>query len=204
MTAAWFASAAAFAFAMSATPGPNNAMVTASGASWGLRRTIPHIAGITVGFPTMILAVALGAGGILRTYPWLQEGLRWVGGSYMLWLAAKIARADPVLVDRTEVSAAGKPLGFFQAAMFQWVNPKAWIAAVGAVVTYTTGGTALIGEAVALVLIFGLICPPVILGWTLVGVGAARLLRTRRALRRFNYAMAALLVASLIPLLTEN
>lgn len=203
MTAAWFGSAFAFAFAMAATPGPNNAMVAASGANWGLRRTLPHIFGIAVGFPAMVLAVALGAGEILRAYPWIQQGLRWVGGAYMLWLAAKIARADPVPADLAP-QGSGRPLSFLQAALFQWVNPKAWVTAIGAVVTYTTGGTALLGEASMLAAMFLVIGPPVILGWTLVGVGAARLRRTRRALRCFNIAMAALLVASLIPLLTEN
>ncbi len=204
MNAAWFGSAVAFAVAMSATPGPNNAMVTASGASWGLRRTIPHILGVAIGFPVMVLAVGLGAGEILRSYPWIQEGLRWLGGSYMLWLAAKIARADPMPAETASDEIKGRPISFSQAALFQWVNPKAWVAAVGAVVTYTSGGTALAGEAAVLAIIFLAISPPILIGWTLVGVGAARLLRSRRAMKRFNLAMAALLVASLIPLLTEN
>lgn len=204
MNAAWFGSAVAFAVAMSATPGPNNAMVTASGASWGLRRTIPHILGVAIGFPVMVLAVGLGAGEILRSYPWIQEGLRWLGGSYMLWLAAKIARADPMPAETAPDEIKGRPISFSQAALFQWVNPKAWVAAVGAVVTYTSGGTALAGEAAVLAIIFLAISPPILIGWTLVGVGAARLLRSRRAMKRFNLAMAALLVASLIPLLTEN
>lgn len=92
---AWFGSALAFALSMSATPGPNNAMVTASGATWGFRRTVPHLLGISLGFPAMLVAVALGAGGVLRAHPWLHEALRWVGAAYLLWLAWRIAVAEP-------------------------------------------------------------------------------------------------------------
>ncbi len=200
---AWFGSALAFVVAMSATPGPNNAMVTASGAVWGLRRTMPHVVGISIGFPLMVLTVALGAGELLRANPWAQEGLRWLGAAYMLWLAVKIARARPEAVGEQD-PRSGRPLSLWQAALFQWVNPKAWVAAIGAVVTYTTGGSALLGEASALAAMFLLVSVPVLLFWTLVGVGAARLLRTPRAMRRFSLAMAGLLVLSLVPLLLED
>ena len=197
---AWFASALAFAVAMAATPGPNNAMVAASGANWGFRRTLPHMLGISAGFPVMLVAVALGAGALLRTRPWVHEALRWVGAAYLLWLAWHIAVARPqVPVGPTR--AGGRPLGFLRAALFQWMNPKAWMAAAGAVLTYTTTGGALLAQAVVLAAIFLVVILPTIALWTLVGVGAARLLRTERALRWFNLAMAALLVASLLPLL---
>ncbi len=202
---AWFASALAFAVAISATPGPNNAMVTASGATWGLRRTVPHMLGIATGFPVMVLAVALGAGQALRANPWAHDVLRWVGAAYMLWLAGKIALARPDSEAAPSAGQRSRPLGFGRAALFQWINPKAWVAAVGAVLTYTSGnGPALVSQAVVLAAMFLLVSLPITLFWTLVGVGAARLLRTGRALRRFNLAMAALLVASLLPLFAED
>ena len=160
--------------------------------------------GVVVGFPIMVLAVGLGAGEILRRFIWIEQALRWAGACYMVWLAAKIARAEPVPADPALNPAAGLPLTFWQAALFQWVNPKAWVTAVGAIVTYTSGGPDMIGEAALLAVLFLVIALPVIVGWTLVGVGASWLLRSRRALRWFNWAMAALLVASLVPLLTEN
>ena len=92
---AWFASATAFALSMSGSPGPNNAMVTASGANWGFRPTLPHMLGISIGLPVMLVAVALGMGEALRSWPWLHDALRWVGAAYMLWLAWKIGSADP-------------------------------------------------------------------------------------------------------------
>lgn len=197
---AWLGSVIAFATAMAATPGPNNTMVAASGARFGVRRTLPHILGITVGFPLMLLAVALGAGGVLAANPWLHDVLRWVGAAYMLWLAWTIAR--PRQHTGAAAEGAERPLALSQAALFQWVNPKAWIIAVGAVVTYTGAGAPL-GQTLVLAAIFGAVTLPAVLFWTVVGAGAARLLRTEPALRRFDLAMAGLLVASLIPILFE-
>ncbi len=200
---AWFASATAFALSVSATPGPNNAMVAASGATWGFRRTVPHMLGISVGFPVMLVAVAFGAGELLRARPWAHEALRWAGAAYMLWLAWRIAKAQP---GPPEDGARGRsrPLGFAEAALFQWVNPKAWVIALGAVVTYTPAGAGLAAQAALLAAIFLALTLPVTALWTLVGVGAARLLRAPAALRGFNLAMAALLVASLLPLLSGH
>ena len=192
---------------MSATPGPNNAMVAASGATWGFRRTLPHMLGISLGFPVMLVAVAFGAGELLRTRPWAHDALRWIGAAYLLWLAWHIAVARPKAPAASEgpadpAPAGGRPLGFVRAVLFQWVNPKAWVIAAGAVVTYTTSsGHALLAQAALLAAIFLVIILPATALWTLIGVGAARLLRTPRALHRFNLAMAALLVASLLPLL---
>ncbi len=197
---AWYASALAFAVSMSATPGPNNTMVTASGANWGFRRTVPHIMGVAVGFPAMLLAVSLGAGEVLRSRLWLHDGLRWIGVAYLLWLAYHIAMTEPA--PPGDDRKGGRPIGFSRAALFQWVNPKAWVIAAGAVVTYTTAtGDALMRQAVVLAVIFAVVTLFSCSLWTMAGVGASRLLRTRASLRWFNRALAGLLVLSLLPLL---
>ncbi len=202
LSSTWLLSAFAFAASMSGTPGPNNAMVAASGATFGFARTVPHILGIAVGFPLMLVAVTLGAGDLLRTYPVLHDALRWVGAAYLIWLAIRIAAAPPT-TDRPGASRA-RPLGFVQAALFQWVNPKAWIIALGGIATYTTaGGDGVVAQALALAAIFLVVTLPLVSFWTLTGVGAARLLRTRRGLRAFNLAMAGLLVLSLVPVFLE-
>lgn len=195
----WLLSALAFAIAMSATPGPNNAMVAASGANYGFRRTVPHLLGVSVGFPVMLLAVAFGAATPLHTWPWLHEVLRWAGAAYLLWLALKIATARPSGPSAAE--GGGRPMTFLQAALFQWINPKAWVIAAGAVVTYTSSDVAL--QAAVLAVLFLAVCIPSLAFWTAVGVGAGRLLRSKRSLRWFNLTMAALLIASLVPVLTE-
>lgn len=200
----WFLSASAFAVAMSATPGPNNTMVVASGATYGFSRTLPHMLGIAAGFPVML--VLLGTAGLpLLTDPRVHAVLKWVGAAYLLWLAWKIATADPDPADPVaKAGASGRPLGFVQAALFQWVNPKAWVIAAGALATYTAGldGSSL-AATLALAVLFGIVALPCVALWTLIGVGTARVLRTRRAVRLFNLAMAGLLVASLIPALRE-
>jgi threonine/homoserine/homoserine lactone efflux protein len=199
---AWLLSVIAFAAAMSATPGPNNTMVTASGATWGFNRTLPHLLGISVGFPVMLVAVALGAGELLRANPWLHAALRWAGIGYLLWLAFKIASATPAMAGAE--AGGARPMTFVQAALFQWINPKAWIIAVGAVVTYTTGaGGVLLVKSVELAAVFFVATVVATGGWTLVGAGAGRLLRSARALRRFNQGMAALLL-SLVPMVRES
>ncbi len=203
----WLLPVLAFATAMAATPGPNNVMVAASGATFGFRPTVPHILGISVGFPVMLALVAIGAAEPLRTWPWLHEALRWIGAAYMLWLAWHIATADPaVAVDQGRATAArrGRPMTFVQAALFQWVNPKAWVAAAGTVVTYITAtGPGFWLQAGVLEAVFVVTTVVFVALWTGIGAGAARALRTERAVRRFNVAMAGLLVLSLIPLFLE-
>jgi len=203
----WLLAVLGFAVAMSATPGPNNVMVAASGATFGFGRTIPHIAGVSVGFPLMLGVVAVGAAEPLRAWPWLHEALRWVGAAYMLWLAWHIAAAEPVVAtadSRPGAERRGKPMTFLQGALFQWVNPKAWVIAGGTVVTYITAtGAAFWVQAAMLGLVFFATTVVFVSLWTGVGAGVARVLRTPRAVRRFNVAMAALLVLSVVALFGE-
>ena len=115
-----------FASAMAFTPGPNNVMVTASGVNFGFRRTLPHILGITFGFVVLLVGCAAGLGAIFTAYPPLQIVLKAAGAIYLLWLAWKIATAKPAADDDERV---GRPITFLQAALFQWVNPKAVVIA---------------------------------------------------------------------------
>lgn len=184
-----------FAISMSITPGPNNVMLTASGVNFGFRRTLPHMLGIAFGFPAMVLAIGLGLGGLLEAYPQIHAGLKYVGIAYLLWLAWKIATAA-----RAEnAGAKAKPLNFLQAAGFQWVNPKAWIIAVGAIATYTTLQGDVIQEVLVIAAVFGMVTLPTVALWTLFGTAIRRLLKSDRARTLFNWSMAALLVASLVP-----
>lgn len=196
--AAWWLAATGFALSMSATPGPNNAMVAASGANFGMRRTVPHMLGIALGFPATLVAVALGAGEALRAAPWLHGALRWVGAAWLLWMAWRIATAAP---DAPGTTSGARPMSFAAAALFQWVNPKAWVIALGAVAAYTTSAEGALAQALALAAIFAAVTLPVVALWTLAGVGAARLLRTPGALRWFNRAMGAMLALSVLPVL---
>lgn len=193
----WLLSVLSFALAMSATPGPNNAMLAASGASFGFRRSVPHMLGVSLGFPVLIITAALGLTEFLRRTPWLEQALHWIAALYMVWLAWKIATARPVVAAE---ATRGRPLTFMQAALFQWINPKGWVAALGAIVAYATAsGTGLMVQAGVIATVFLLVSFPVTALWTAVGVGVAQFLRDPRALRAFNIVMAVLLVASLLP-----
>jgi threonine/homoserine/homoserine lactone efflux protein len=194
-----YASLIAFAVTSCITPGPNNSMLMASGLNYGTRRSLPHYFGIILGFPAMILAVGLGIAQVFDLYPSLHTALKIVGACYLTYLAYRIATA-PVSSDAVR---AGKPLTFLQAAAFQWVNPKAWVMAVGAIVTYTSIGNDYLGEVIAITALFFVIGAPCIWLWLWLGASLQRILRSPQAIRIFNRSMAALLIASLFPVFAE-
>ena len=113
-----------FCLVLSVTPGPNNIMLMASGMNFGVRRTVPHAAGVLFGYPLMVLLVGFGMGQIFQTFPVLLTGLKIASVVYMLWLAWKIATASSQNTGGTDMA---RPISFMQAVMFQWVNGKAWM-----------------------------------------------------------------------------
>ncbi|WP_299722506.1 LysE family translocator [uncultured Tateyamaria sp.] len=186
---------AAFAFVSSITPGPNNLMLMASGANFGFRRSIPHMLGIGIGFCLMVLLVGAGLVQVFDAYPISHQILKVFSVLYLLYLAWKIANAAPIKGGEGK----GTPMTFLQAAAFQWVNPKAWSMALTAVTAYTPDTTL---AAIGLVaLVFGAINLPAVSSWTLLGQQMARILTNTARLTAFNWTMAALLVASLYPVL---
>ncbi len=183
----WFACAAAF------TPGPNNIMVAASGANYGFVRTLPHMLGIAFGFTFMIFAVGVGLGQVFKVYPQVHTGLKWAGTAYLLYLAWRIATAGrPRGVDTDS-----KPFTFLQAALFQWVNPKAWMMGVSALTAFTTASGNYLAETLVVAGTFFAVSLPSISVWCLFGVGIGRFLKSDKALRVFNWTMAGLIVASI-------
>ena len=189
-----------FAIVALLSPGPNTVLLTTSGASFGFRRSLPAMAGICFGAPLLILAVGLGLGAILETVPATRIAIEVIGVAYMLWLAWKIASAEPKGLDQNLKQAEGRPVGALQAALLQWVNPKVWTMAVATMGAYGAAANNPTVQAVIIALIFFLVCVPAAVIWTGFGVAVRRLLATRRAVRIFNTVMAVLLVASLIPI----
>lgn len=182
------------------TPGPNNVMLLASGVNFGFRRTLPHIAGVSLGYPAMTALVALGLGGVFKAVPWLHMAIEVAGVVYLLWLAAKIA-FQPVDrgVDPGAGAARAKPFGFFQAAAFQWVNVKGWVMVISAVSVYVPDGLGAIGGAALLFGVFLLTGIGSTTAWAGLGTVIARFLRDPLRLRLFNLTMGLLLVVSLWP-----
>ena len=186
-----------FVIATCVTPGPNNVMLMSSGANFGIGRTLRHVAGINIGFPLMLVAVGLGAGAVFRQYPWLHDGLQVVGALYLLFLAYQIASAPTTdLGDQS-----GKPLGFTAAALFQWVNPKAWVMAVGAVLAYTSPLGSYTVQVFLIALLFFVFGSPCSMVWVFFGQYLRRFLTQPQRLKAFNITMSLVLVVSLIPVL---
>ena len=197
MTSDLFLALSAFALVSVITPGPNNMMLLASGANFGFRRSIPHMMGIGLGFPAMVLLVGLGVMQIFELWPLAHDLLLAVSVIYMLWLAWKIAHAAPP--PEAGAQAKGRPLSFVQAAAFQWVNPKAWSMALGAITLYAAGrDLASVLWVAGCYVVMSLVSTT---SWTVLGREMRRVLNRPARLRAFNWTMAALLVASLLPVL---
>lgn len=188
-------SLAAFAFATSVTPGPNNMMLLASGVNFGFQRTVPHMLGISLGHALMVFLVGMGLAGVFLAQPLLVTALKVASVAYMLWLAWKIATAAAP----KEGQVGGRPFSFGQAAAFQWVNPKAWAMALTATTVYAPGSGWAAMAAVAGV--FAAVNLPSVAVWAAMGQGLRRWLAVPGRLRVFNVVMAVLLVASLWPVL---
>ena len=199
MSAQTFYAVLLFSVVMGFTPGPNNMMLASSGATYGVRRTLPHLLGVTVGFPVMILLVGAGLAAMLLASPRLQLAMKIVSCAYLLWLALQIGRSKS-----TGDTASGKPMSFLAAAAFQWINPKAWLMAVGAISAYTSGrGSQLYMQVAIIALLNTGVCLASTTTWAAFGAGIRRFLRTSHTLRLFNLAMALLLVGSIVPILLE-
>jgi threonine/homoserine/homoserine lactone efflux protein len=195
MTPETLAALAAFALVTSVTPGPNNMMLLASGANFGFRRTVPHMLGISLGHAVMVAGVGLGIMALFERFPLAQRALTVVSVACMLWLAWRIATAAPPAPGKP----GGRPLTFLQAAAFQWVNPKAWAMALGAITLYAPARDPAAVGAVAAV--FATVNLPSVGLWAAAGQGLRGWLAEPARLRAFNWTMAALLVASLAVIL---
>ncbi len=194
-----FWAVAVFAFVGAITPGPNNLMLMTSGVKYGFGRTLPHLAGVVLGFALMIAVVGLGLDLLFERFPQILPIMRVAGSLYMVWLALKIALAKPI----GEVEPGGRPIGFFAAAGFQWVNPKAWALALSALATYAGVVDRYTLSVLLIAALCALISIPCCGAWTLFGASLSRLLMDPRVTRPFNWTMAALLVASIAPILFE-
>ena len=187
-----------FCFAGSMTPGPNNLLLLASGVNYGFARTLPHIAGVIVGYSVLLLAMGLGLAGALKAVPGLHTALKIGGALYLLWLAWKIANAGPM----DEAREGGRPMTFVQAVAFQWINAKGVLLAVSAIAAFTRPDAFGVTLAALIAVATAASCLSTVT-WTLFGSALRRVLGDPDRVRPFNIAMALLLVASLYPLIVD-
>lgn len=190
---------ALFSFVTSFSPGPNNLMLMSSGVNFGVRASLPHLLGINIGFPLMVAAIGFGFGVFLTRYPIIYTAIKYCGAAYLLYLAWKIARSSAPASGAKKAS----PLSFMQAALFQWVNPKAWVIAVGAVAAYARVES-FIYDMLVILLSFVVIGGASMTAWLLAGTGLRRFLNKPTRLAWFNYSMAGLLVLSVLPMITAG
>lgn len=183
-----------FSFVTSITPGPNNLMLMASGVNFGLRRTVPHLFGISLGLAGMIVLVGLGAARAMAAVPPLDLALRAGCLVFILWMSWSLLVADAPHGARPKAS----PLTFLQAAGFQWINPKAWAMALTATAAFAPENDLVAVGTVALV--FAVVSLPSIVVWAAIGRRLRIFLNDARRRRVFNIATALVLVASVLPM----
>ena len=202
MTTELFAALAVFAFVSSITPGPNNLMLMTSGINFGLSRTIPHMLGVSLGFTLMIALIGLGVMKIIDAVPGSTLIITVASGLYLLYMAWKIATTDTSPAESADAATKSKPFTFLQAALFQWVNPKAWTMALTAISAYAPKSQGWFG-VVVVAGVFGIINLPSTAAWAVMGAKLRNFLSDPVRLRAFNIVAALLLVASLYPMVAE-
>lgn len=175
------------------TPGPNNLMLMASSAKFGIRRTVPHMLGICVGFPLMVFVIGLGLGEVFTAYPWLKTVLKFVAAANFLWLAWQLLG-----LKIGAARASERPLNFVEAAMFQWVNPKAWAMAVSFVAVLVQPGDSRVLTLALLSAGCLLLGPFSSTLWMVGGTGLKTLLERSGAERYLGMILAGLMVVAVV------
>jgi threonine/homoserine/homoserine lactone efflux protein len=182
---------AMYSFVMSITPGPNNVMLTAAGATFGFRRTVPHILGVCVGFSIELLAVCAGLGAIFTRWPELQTVLRWVGAAYLLYLGVRMLGGGDAKSGLTT-----RPVTFLEAAIFQFLNPKAWVMTLTAATLFLPRELGVLAADAYMVTVMVLINLPCVAVWALFGSSLRSFLARPASRMGFNAAMAVALAAT--------
>ena len=198
MNASLFVSYLLFCVVMTCTPGPNNALVMLSGARFGISKTLPLVLGIAFGVAVQLFAIGIGLNQVFLALPQLQFILSLIGTAYILWLAWKIASSGPLNIELEQ-----KPsMGFLQGALFQWVNPKAWMMGVNTAILFLPSGSGW-WTAASLALVCIAVNLPCVAVWAVAGDRLRHRLHDPLALRAFNLSMAALLAGTALWILVE-
>jgi len=189
-----------FGLASTMTPGPNNIMLLSSGLTFGYKRTIPHALGVNFGFPAMVICVGLGIGKLFEVFPFVYAGLKFFGIGYLLWMAWHIANTKGSLDTN---NTKDKPFTFLQAALFQWINPKAWVMAITSTAAFITDHQMAYIQVMIISCIYFFCAILSTNSWALGGVMLRRFIQEERFVQMFNIIMAALIVGSIIPFIFD-
>lgn len=190
-----------FCITTSITPGPNNLLMLLSGVKYGVKASLPHFWGICIGFILMVDIVGVGLGEVFTHYPIIHTIMKYVGALYMLYLSYKTVFAGDTLNLTKDNSR--KPFTMLQGILFQWVNPKAWIMAIGVIATFTQVNQSIWLQLVPISTIYFIAMIPSVLFWLLGGAGLSKYLANPKHLRVFNWSMGVLLAFSIITIFFE-
>ncbi len=190
-----------FAFSTAMTPGPNNIMLLSSGLTFGFQKTLAHMFGIILGFPSMVLILGFGLGSLFETFPSIFKTLKIIGVLYLIWMAYKIANNKSTYECDTKSNSV--PFTLIQSAMFQWVNPKAWIMAITAISIFVSSDENSTYQVLIIAFIYFLVSFISTSAWTLGGVLIKKFIQNEKIVQRFNIIMAFLLVLSVLPIIFE-
>jgi threonine/homoserine/homoserine lactone efflux protein len=185
-------------FVMFATPGPNNAMLTASGIKFGFKKTLPHLIGIPFGHIIQITLVCFGLGTIFQKYPHIQFYLKWICFFYLLFLGWKIIGSFSN-VDKD----SGRPLKLYEAALFQFINPKAWVVALTAATAFFPSEESFLVATSFVVITAPFVCFPSICIWALFGASIKTIIKNSKTKKIVEYLLAALLLVTAIIIVIE-
>ncbi|MBS0579087.1 MAG: LysE family translocator [Proteobacteria bacterium] len=187
-----------YAFAMSITPGPNNVMLTASGATFGFRRTLPHLLGVVFGFVVQLLAVCLGLSVLFTRWPALQTALSWAGAAYLVYLGARMLRSAGA-----QAEGESRPVRFLEAAMFQFLNPKAWVMSITSAALFLPQELGLFARSAYMALVMEGVGVPCMAAWALFGSSLKNFLAAPRARVVFNGFMAVTLAGTALVMVVK-
>ena len=197
MTTEYIVGLFVLALSLSWTPGPNNALLAASGARYGFVHTLPHSFGVVLGFGLMMFLIGAGLSQIFRGLPLVREILRWFGAAILLWIAFKLATAR---LPENDTTGNAKPWSFVKGAAFQWINPKAWIMAISIAGSAPSTQPSWLSPLIV-ALIFTGVGFSSANGWALFGTALQRFISTPLRFRAFNLIMAGLIVLTVIGIL---
>ena len=188
-----FIALVSYYFVMFATPGPNNAMLTASGIKFGFKRTLPHLFGIPFGHVIQITLVCSGLGIIFQQYPSIQFYLKWICFFYLLFLGWKIIGSIT-----TQDKETGRPLKFYEAALFQFINPKAWVVALTAATAFFPNEENFFIATSFVAVTAPFVCFPSICLWAIFGSSIKLIIKKDKTKKIIEYLLALLLLITAV------
>ena len=182
-----------FWFVTAYTPGPNNVVASYSGFNFGIKKTIPHILGVTFGFTSLVIFLSIGLINVFKLFPIIQIVIRYLGTLFLIYLAYKIAFSTTSNETQKE-----NPVKFIETFLFQYLNPKGVTVAIIVVSTYVELGVNYISYATQIIVLAFLFSITSITLWTFVGKFLRKFATNDKFIKYFNYAMSMLLLLSII------